>query len=71
MAWPANGEVVIGSLRKGIAGARNIDRVTLLGYSKALTFQQRSDGLHIRVPAEAPGKYAYSFRIGFEDATRK
>lgn len=71
MAWPANGEAVIGSLRKDIAGARHINRVTLLGYSKALDFQQRSDGLHIRVPAEAPGKYAYSFHIGFEDTTRE
>jgi alpha-L-fucosidase len=68
MAWPAHGEAVIGSLKKGIAGTRSISHVTLLGYSKELTFEQKPDGLHIQVPAVAPGKYAYVFHIAFEGA---
>jgi alpha-L-fucosidase len=71
MEWPTNGEAVIASLKSDIAGARGISGVTLLGYSKALTFEQRQDGLHIHVPAENPGKYAYAFRITFEDTKRR
>jgi hypothetical protein len=28
-----------------------------------LRFQQQTDGLHIQLPAQAPGKYAYAFRV--------
>jgi alpha-L-fucosidase len=71
MKWPKNGEAVIASLKSGITGARGINDVTLLGYSKPLTFEQRRDGLHIHVPAQNPGKYAYAFRITFEDGSRQ
>jgi hypothetical protein len=40
-----------------------IGSVTLRGYEPALHFEQRADGLHIQLPAQAPGKYAYAFRI--------
>jgi hypothetical protein len=35
----------------------------LLGVDGTLTFHQQPDGLHIELPAEVPGKYAYAFRI--------
>jgi len=66
MAWPTNGEAVIRSLRRGTVGARSVSSVSLLGSTAKLSFAQRTDGLHIQVPTEAPGKYAYVYRINFE-----
>ena len=68
MAWPANGEAVIHTLSSGTVGARNVSDVTLLGSDAKLAFTQKADGLHIQVPTEAPGKYAYAYRIHFEGA---
>ncbi len=70
MAWPANGEAVIHTLANGIAGARPVKAVALLSSGATLPFIQKADGLHIQVPAEAPGKYAYVYRIEFA-ATEK
>jgi alpha-L-fucosidase len=68
MAWPTSGEVVIRSLCSGIAGARRVSNVSLLSSAAKLSFTQQPDGLHIQVPQEAPGKYAYAYRIDFEEA---
>ncbi len=65
LGWPAGNETVIRSLRT-VAGAGKIKSVDLLGANTKLQFSQKPDGLHIQVPAEAPGKYAYAFRIVFE-----
>jgi hypothetical protein len=40
--------------------------VVLLGPNAKLAFQQRDDGLHLQLPEQNPGKYAYAFRIQFE-----
>jgi alpha-L-fucosidase len=71
MAWPKEGEAVIHTLSDDIVGARKVSEVSLLGASAKLAFTQGADGLHIKVPAEAPGKYAYVYRISFEDAKRQ
>jgi alpha-L-fucosidase len=68
MAWPAGGEAVIHILRSNMVGARNVSAVSLLGGGAALAFSQQADGLHIKVPLDAPGKYAYAYRIAFEGA---
>jgi alpha-L-fucosidase len=68
MAWPTGGEAVIYSLSGGIVGARKVNAVSLLGSDVALGFTQHADGLHIKVPASATGKYAYVYKITFEDA---
>jgi alpha-L-fucosidase len=68
MGWPHDGEAIIHTLGSGVVGARNVSAVSLLGGSTALTFTQQADGLHIKVPAEAPGKYAYAYRIAFAGA---
>jgi alpha-L-fucosidase len=69
MAWPSNQEAVIHSL-ESTAGAGKIDSVKLLGSDAELQFQQRSDGLHIRLPGQAPGNYAYVFRVLLEDVRK-
>ena len=64
MGWPANGEAVIKTLRPA-TGRKAIRTVSLLGSSEAVSFEQKPDGLHLKLPAQSPGKYAYAYRIEF------
>jgi len=47
-------------------GQAKVASVALLGSEAKIAFEQRDDGLHIHLPEQIPGKYAYSFRIQFE-----
>ena len=40
-----------------------IESVALIGSEAKLGVDQRPDGLHLSLPAQASGKYAYAFRI--------
>ena len=62
MGWPSGGEAVIHALH---SGPEKVQSVSLLGSTDSLTFDQRSDGLHIKVPSQAPGKFAYAYEIKF------
>ena len=64
LAWPTNGEVVIRSLAATM-GSQSIQSVSLLGSDAKPKFQQRSDGLHVQLPAQPPTKYAYVLRLTF------
>jgi alpha-L-fucosidase len=64
MGWPENGEAFIKTLHAGV-GMKPIQSVSLLGSSEPLTFEQKADGLHVKVPAQDPGKYAYAYKIEF------
>jgi hypothetical protein len=67
MAWPSDHEAVIRSLgSRKLGETRKIESIALLGSGINLRFQQRPDNLHIQLPDEAPGKYAYVFRIRFQ-----
>ena len=68
LGWPRNGEAVIHSLGAASSGNRSVKSVELLGTDAKLSFEQRADGLHVHVPATAPGKYAYAFRIYLTDS---
>jgi alpha-L-fucosidase len=59
---------VIHTLAASVVGARPVSAVSLLGSPATLSFTQQADGLHIKVPAQAPGKYAYAYRIAFAGA---
>ncbi len=63
LAWPSNREAVIRSLGSAAGDHPKIATVALLGSDAKLAFDQRDDGLHIHLPEQNPGKYAYSFRI--------
>ncbi|MGA8035182.1 MAG: alpha-L-fucosidase [Candidatus Acidiferrales bacterium] len=65
MAWPAHQEAVIRSLAASAATSR-VDSVTLVASGAKLKFDQRPDGLHIQLPADPPGKYAFAYRITFK-----
>jgi len=64
LGWPTDGEAVIHSLASTV-GTEHVQSVTLLGSDAKLQFDQRTDGLHVRVPAPAPTKFAYALRITF------
>ena len=62
LGWPKGGEAIIRALASGV-GTREVASVDLLGSPEHLAFTQQPDGLHIHVPAEPGGKYAYAYRI--------
>jgi alpha-L-fucosidase len=68
LGWPATGEAVIHSLGTAALHGQKVGGVSLLGSDGALQFQQQADGLHIKLPAAAPCKYAYAFRMDLEAA---
>ncbi|HEX6823609.1 MAG TPA: alpha-L-fucosidase [Candidatus Sulfotelmatobacter sp.] len=65
LAWPTSREAVIHSLAK-IVGTEPVQSVAMIGGDAKLRFEQRADGLHVHLPAQAPAKYAYVLRLTFE-----
>src|SRR5208337_2570741 len=66
LAWPESGEAVIHSLNEAALSGQNIVSISLLGQGSPLTYQLKSDGLHIQLPSQKAGNYAYSFKIEFQ-----
>jgi len=67
MAWPSSGKAVIHSFGANTFGGKKVGSIALLGSDAKLNFQQEADGLHVDVPQQARGKYAYAFRIVLRD----
>jgi alpha-L-fucosidase len=63
LGWPPDGQAVIHSLTSAQLDGQKITYVSLLGSPSSITFDERADGLHLRVASQAPGKYAYCFKI--------
>ncbi|HEY9197225.1 MAG TPA: alpha-L-fucosidase, partial [Mucilaginibacter sp.] len=61
--WPGNNLALIKKLSLNTAGTGKIQKVSLLGYSERLTFDQTADGLTIQLPETVPGRFAYVFKI--------
>lgn len=68
LGWPAGGEAVIHALGSTALNGRKVVSVELLGSQRPLTFEQRPEGLGVKVPSQAPGKYAFVYRIEFAEA---
>jgi len=66
MAWPESGEAVIHTLSEAALSGQRIVAISLLGQGSPLTYQLKPDGLHIQVPPQKAGNYAYSFKIEFQ-----
>ncbi|MGB2676845.1 MAG: alpha-L-fucosidase [Candidatus Acidiferrum sp.] len=66
LAWPESGEAVIHSLSEAALSGQNIVSISLLGQGSPLTYQLKPDGLHIQLPPQKAGNYAYSFKIEFQ-----
>lgn len=65
LGWPADGKALIRSLKP----ADGVRGVTLLADGKPVPFEQRADGLHLRLPAKPVGEHAYVFRIDLSSPT--
>ena len=64
LAWPSDGAAVIHSLGTGTLGASTkIQDVSLLGSDAAISYEQRADGLYLKLPAKPPTDFAHSFKI--------
>jgi alpha-L-fucosidase len=63
LGWPAAGEAVIHSLAPGQLDGRTIVSVTLLGSTSTVPFDSQPDGIHLRLPVHATGKYAHCFKV--------
>jgi alpha-L-fucosidase len=61
LGWPQDGHLVIRSL--GVESKVEVQDVVLLGSKEKLKWSQSAEGLTLELPASAPGKYAYSFRV--------
>jgi len=64
LGWPTNGEAVIHSLASAVGNER-VQSVILVGSDAKLQFEQRADALRVRLPDQAPAKYAYALRVIF------
>lgn len=65
LGWPAKHEAIIHTLGTGTVGEQPIESIELLGSNTKISFQTKPDGLHIQLPEQPVGKYAYTFRIRF------
>ncbi len=70
LGWPASGDAVVKSLASSAAGSPRVRSVSLLGGNGDIQFKQEADGLHIQVPSQAPGRYAYAFKISLENVAK-
>ena len=70
LAWPESGEAVIHSLNEAALSGQNIVSISLLGQGSPLTYQLKPDGLHILLPPQKAGNFAYSFKIEFQKPPR-
>ncbi len=64
LGWPDKPETLIHSIKGHVPGERPVESVELIGAGK-LQFKQQNDGLHIQLPEQNPGKYAYVYKIEF------
>jgi alpha-L-fucosidase len=69
LGWPLNHEAVIHALTSATMGAgKQIQSIRLLGLAANLSFEEHPDGLHVRLPEQPAGKYAYAIRIEFSSS---
>ncbi len=64
LSWPSNGEALVRSLASAVGGER-VKAISLLGSDAKVQFDQKGDGLHVKLPGEAPSKDAYVLRVTF------
>jgi alpha-L-fucosidase len=70
LGWPSGGEAVIHALGGVAMAGGKIVSVELLGSGKPIRFEQQPEGLRIHTPPQAPGKYAFVYRIALAGTTK-
>jgi alpha-L-fucosidase len=63
MAWPGNGQITIKSLAQGSPYDVNVKTIQLLGSHSSVQWTQDRNGLHLQLPAQKTGEYAYVFKV--------
>jgi alpha-L-fucosidase len=64
MASPESGESLIHSLDTGALAGKTISSISVLGQTVPVGYQLQSDGLHLKMTAQAPtGKHALVYKI--------
>jgi alpha-L-fucosidase len=71
LAWPVSGETVIQSFGTSAATTQPVQSVQMLGSDNKLAFEQKQDGLHIKLPNKPSEQPAYAFRIVFAAGSQK
>jgi alpha-L-fucosidase len=66
MGWPGSGEAVIHALGADGLPGQHIRSISLLGSEAKLSYEQETDGLHIKLPEKPTEELAYVFRIGLD-----
>jgi len=66
LAWPESGEAVIRSLNAASLLGQEVVSIELLGASGNLRYQVKPDGLHVQLPPQKTGMYAYVLKIQFQ-----
>ena len=66
MAWPKIREAVIHSLDNAGLEGYTVKSLSLLGAEGALEYERKADGIHVYLPAQAPGRYAYCFKFALK-----
>ncbi|WP_343328547.1 alpha-L-fucosidase [Polaribacter staleyi] len=62
--WPSTNELVIHSLKKGGSYlTKGIESIEFLANKKMMKYSIKNDGLHIQLPKEKVGDYAFAFKI--------
>ncbi|AWG22642.1 alpha-L-fucosidase [Flavobacterium faecale] len=62
--WPAENQLVIHSFKKGSPYlTKGIESIEFLANKKKMKFTVENDGLHIQLPKEKVGDYAFAFKI--------
>ncbi len=59
LGWPENGQALI----RSITPESRVGSVRLLGSGRLVPFTQDADGLHLYLPQQRPGAYAWVYRI--------
>lgn len=64
LAWPENGQLTIKSLAQGSPyGNISVKTIQLLGSSAPVKWTRDGSGLHLALPAQKTGEYAYVFKL--------
>jgi alpha-L-fucosidase len=63
LGWPKDGHATIHSMGSEELAAKTIRSVNLLGSDVKLEWRQQADGLHLALPAQKTGEYAWAFKI--------
>jgi alpha-L-fucosidase len=64
LGWPKDAHLLIHSISP--SNGLTVKEVQLLGSDAKIKWSQEADGLHLQLPAQAAGQYAYAFRLAGE-----